>query len=156
MKHPFPKMTDAISMIVLVLMAAPALARPMSDEDSVKEAYKAYVQAWKTKDLSALQKLIADDYMAVNSQGEMSTKEIELGFAKTDRAYDEMAVDDIHSRVWGNTAIVTGLISAQGKSTDGQAFAARVRFLAALVKRHGAWQLVATESAAVRPAPRKD
>jgi hypothetical protein len=41
-------------------------AQSRNDEESIKNAYRAYVQAWKTKDLAALQDLISPDYRAVN------------------------------------------------------------------------------------------
>lgn len=44
-----------------------------------------------------------------------------------------------------------GLLSAQEKRTDGTTFSARVRFLAALVKHDGVWQLVATQSTPIKP-----
>lgn len=41
----------------------------------MKQAYEAYVQAWKTMDLAALQKLISDEYMAMNIESKLSDKE---------------------------------------------------------------------------------
>jgi uncharacterized protein (TIGR02246 family) len=120
------------------------------DESAVKDAYRAYVQAWKTRDLAALGKLISQDYMAVNFEGKLSTRENELATAKSDNEWDSMAVDEIHTRIWGDTAVASGFISAQGKKPDGSSFSARVRFLAMLVKQDGRWQLVATQSSSFK------
>jgi ketosteroid isomerase-like protein len=98
-----------------------------------------------------LQNLISDDYMAVNFENKVSSKEIEIATAKNDAAWDAMSVDEIHARLFGNTAIASGLISAQGKKADGTPFSAKVRFLAVLVKRNGQWQLAATQSSAAKP-----
>lgn len=59
-------------------------------------------------------------------------------------------IDEIHTRVFENTAIASGFLSAQGKRPDGTTFRARVRFLAALVKHDGVWQLVATQSTPIK------
>jgi uncharacterized protein (TIGR02246 family) len=120
------------------------------EELAVQDAYKAYVQAWKIKDPAALGKLISPDYMAVNFEGKLSTREIELATAKGDSEWIAMDVDEIHARIWGDTAVASGFISAQGKKPDGSSFNARVRFLAMLVKQDGRWQLVATQSSSFK------
>ena len=125
-------------------------AQSHNEEESVQYTYRAYVQAWKTKDLAALEKLISPEYMAVNSEGKLSTRQIELATAKSDSEWDAMTVDEIHTRVWGDTAIVSGFISAEGKKPDGSSFNARVRFLAMLVKEDGTWHLVATQSGSIK------
>ena len=154
MKRRLPplRMITIISMIAAMstLVQPAALAEPSGDE-AVENAYKAYIQAWKTKDIAALQNLISDDYMAVNFENKVSSKEIEIATAKNDAAWDAMSVDEIHARLFGNTAIASGLISAQGKKADGTPFSAKVRFLAVLIKRNGQWQLAATQSSAAKP-----
>ena len=123
-----------------------------NDNDEAQQAYRAYVKAWKLKDLAALRNLISDDYMAVNFEGKVSDKENEISTAKADPEWLAMTVDEIHTRIFGNTAIASGFISAEGKRRDGDVFKAKVRFLATLIKRNGVWQLVATQSTAFRPA----
>jgi uncharacterized protein (TIGR02246 family) len=120
------------------------------EESAVQDAYRAYVQAWKTKDLAALEKLISPDYMAVNFEGKLSTKELELATAKSDSDWAAMNVDEIHTRVWEDTTVASGFISAQGTKPDGSSFNARVRFLAMLVKQDGRWRLVATQSSSFK------
>ena len=142
-------------MIAVVWWFAPRRAFSQTDNgQAVRQAYEAYVQAWKLKDIATLQKLISDEYTAMNFESRLSDKENEIATAKTDAEWISMRVDEIHTRVFGNTAIASGLLSAQGKRPDGNIFSARVRFLAALVKQDGAWQLVATQSTAIKPAQR--
>jgi hypothetical protein len=64
-----------------------------------------------------------------------------------------MTVEKIHTRKFGDTAIASGFISAQGKRKDGNIFSAKVRFLAGLVKRNRIWQLVATQSTSFKSVP---
>ena len=138
-------------LIVALTYSLAASAQSRNDDDAaVKDAYRAYVQAWKTKDLAALEKLISPDYMAVNFEGKLSTRENELATAKSDNEWDAMAVDEIHTRIWGDTAVASGFISAQGEKPDGSSFSARVRFLAMLVKQDGRWRLVATQSSSFK------
>ena len=124
-----------------------------SADRAVEQAYEAYVQAWKVKDISALEQVISNDYMAVNFEGKVSDKQNELATAKSDAEWISMNVDEIHTRVFGSTAVASGLISAKGKKADGSSFSARVRFLATLHKKSDRWQLVATQSSSFKPPP---
>jgi hypothetical protein len=80
-----------------------------NDEESIKSAYRGYVQAWKTKDLAVLKDVISPDYMAVNVEGTLSSREIELATAKNDNEWTAMTVDEIYTRVWQDSAIASGL-----------------------------------------------
>jgi hypothetical protein len=57
----------------------------------------------------------------------------------------------IYNREFENTAITSGFISAQEKRTAGNIISAKVRFLAALVKRDKIWQLVDPQSTSFKP-----
>ena len=63
--------------------------------------------AWKLKDITALENVISDDYMAVNFEGKVGDKENEIATAKTDPEWISMAVDEIHTREFGKTAIAS-------------------------------------------------
>jgi hypothetical protein len=97
--------------------------------------------------MAALQNLISDDYMAVNFENKVSSKEIEIATAKNDAAWEAMSVDEIHACVFGNTAIASGFISAQGKKADGTPFSAKVRFLAV---REAQWTMATCGHTIVR------
>jgi ketosteroid isomerase-like protein len=71
--------------------------------------------------------------MAVNFEGKVSDKENEIATAKTDAQWISMTVDEIHTRIFGNTAIASGLISAQGRRKDGDILDAKVRLLPVLI-----------------------
>ena len=123
------------------------------ESDRAQQAYRAYVKALKLKDIPALEETISDDYMVVNFRGRVSDKKNEIATAKGDAEWTSMIVDEIHTRIFGNTAIASGFISAQGKTKDGNIISARVRFLAALIERDGIWRLVATQSTSFKPVP---
>lgn len=139
-----------MALALVTLSAAIKVEAQQSPAQRVETAFKNYVAAWKGKDVAALRKLIADDYMVMTPSAELSTKDKELASVQSDPPYDEMSVEEIHTRRFGNSAIATGLISASGTDTKGTSFNYEGRFLAVLVKRRGAWQLVATQSGPVR------
>jgi ketosteroid isomerase-like protein len=147
--------TIICALVLGLLFPRPGTSSSEADKDinEVQEAYRAYVAAWKLKDVTALRNIISDDYMAVNFEGKVSDKKNEIATAQEDPEWISMTVDEIHSREFGDTAIASGFISAQGKKKDGSIFSAKVRFLAALVKRDRIWQLVATQSTSFKPVP---
>jgi ketosteroid isomerase-like protein len=154
MKGSLLTVSASFAMIGALLWSAPQFSSSDRDKDDneVSRSYQAYVQAWKSKDIAALEKLISNDYMAMNYENRLSTKELELATAKDDLTWNSMTVDEIHTRVFGNTAIASGLLSAEGKRPDGSILTAKVRFLAALVKSNGVWQIVATQSTPIKPS----
>ena len=113
---------------------------------AVETAYKAYLRAWKDKDYAALDRLLSDDYQAVNFQGIVSTKTNEIATAKEDRNYDAMTGDVMSVMVFGDSAIVSGIIEAGWKDEKGSMQQMTFRFLAMLQKQKGEWKLVATQS----------
>ena len=69
------------------------------------------MKAWKLKDIPALEETISDDYRAVNFPGKVSDKKNEIATAKENAEWASMTVDEIHTRIFGNTAIASGFIS---------------------------------------------
>lgn len=123
------------------------------DNFEAQRAYRDYVEAWKLKDVTALKNVISGDYMAVDFHGKVSDKGNEIATAQADAEWTSMTVEEIHTRIFGKTAIASGFISAQGKTKDGNVFSAKVRFLGVLVKQDKVWQLVATQSTSFKPVP---
>ena len=125
---------------------------PMQSEASVKEqsaveaAYEAYLHAWKDKDYAALDRLLSDDYKAVNFRGIVSTKAHEIATAKEDRDYAEMKGDVVAVTVFGDSAVASGLIHASWNDEQGKMQQMTFRFLAMFQKQKGEWKLVATQS----------
>jgi ketosteroid isomerase-like protein len=113
---------------------------------AVETAYKAYLRAWKDKDYAALDRLLSDDYKAVNFRGIVSTKANEIATAKEDRDYADMSGNVMSVSVFADSAVVSGLIEAAWKDEQGKTQQMTVRFLAMLQKQKGEWKLVATQS----------
>jgi ketosteroid isomerase-like protein len=132
---------------------SPLLGELEKDNLEAQQAYRNYIEAWKLKDIAALENVISGDYMAVDFHGKVSDKENEIATAKEDSEWTSMTVEEIQTRIFGKTAIASGFISAQGKTKDGNIFSAKVRFLGVLVKQDTAWQLVATQSTSFKPVP---
>lgn len=53
---------------------SPSFGEIEKDSFEAQQAYRGYVEAWKLKDIAALENVISDDYMAVDFHGKVSDK----------------------------------------------------------------------------------
>lgn len=97
-------------------------------------------------DAVALAPLLADDWRLTHSDGRVQDKREyleELGSRR--RANSQVENLDVQVRVYGPTAIVTG-ISVQSGVTDGVPWSGRFRFTRSWILRDGTWVMVASHS----------
>lgn len=118
----------------------------VTEQSAVATAYEAYLHAWKDKDYAALDRLLSNDYKAVNFRGIVSTKANEIATAKEDRDYADMKGEVMSVTMLGNSAVASGVIHASWKDEQGKLQQMTFRFLAMLQKQKGEWRLVATQS----------
>ena len=114
-------------------------------EDEIMKLEDQWVQSRATKDPTSTKNLLADDYLGSNPNGEAQTKQqfidtvIAGNFAAGKAEYSERKV-----RVYGDTAVSTGLVSGAGPNgTD------KIRYTRVFVKRDGQWKIVATQATRV-------
>lgn len=85
------------------LAAQPVTTLPrgkISNNSEVESSYNEYLRAWKDKDYAALNRILSDDYRAVNFKGIVSTKENEIATAKEDRTYDALTGEVFSCGIW--------------------------------------------------------
>ena len=99
-------------------------------------------EATRTKDRAALERIYADEYYCVHSNGAAMNKTAELSKnMSTENAWTEFDLDDVVVRVFGDVGILTGRLTLKG-SAKGFRPGAR-RFTDIFVRRDdGRWQLV--------------
>ncbi len=102
----------------------------------------------------SLNRLLSDDYRAVNFKGIVSTKANEIATAKEDRDYETLNGEVMSVNVFVDSAIASGLIEASWKDEHGKMQQITLRFLAMPQKQKREWKLVATQSTRFnRPNP---
>ena len=107
---------------------------------------RAWVEAHRTLDMAALDRLMGADYAIIRPDGSVDGKAAALAsYRDHARAWDEADSDEYDVRVYGDVAVLIGRWQARGVNT-GERFDYRARFLAVYVKRDGRWQLVADSS----------
>jgi ketosteroid isomerase-like protein len=109
------------------------------------------MQAAIQADIATLDSIMSDDYIFISSVGQMLNKKEHLDSLKSgDIEYKSLTYDNVKVRTYGDTAVLTGRITAEGsnagRNTSGTHFITRV-----YVNQDGRWIIVsaqATRSAA--------
>jgi ketosteroid isomerase-like protein len=106
----------------------------------------AYADAIAGSDPAGVARILADDFVATSSRGEMRSKAAELDDMKPSPDYvmEGFNLDDINVRVFGSTAVATGR-STLKVAYKGQSNTSVFRYTRVYVKRRGRWQAVAQQ-----------
>jgi ketosteroid isomerase-like protein len=115
-------------------------------EQAVREQERKYRDAVMKQDVAALGRILADDFVATSSRGEIRDKAKEIDDIKPSPDYKMEAfnLDDMSVRIFGDTAIVTGRSTLQ-VAFRGNSSTSVFRYTRVYVKRNGRWQAVAQQ-----------
>ena len=101
------------------------------------------IQAQIHADAADLARLYADDFIGVGPSGTVRTKpQVIADFTSGALKFQSITTDDVQVRVYGNTAVETGLSTMQGQD-QGRPVPQETRFTRVWVKQQGHWRLVA-------------
>ncbi len=101
-------------------------------------------------DTAFLNSITADDYVIVDSGGEVRSKRQELALSQ-DEKFTTSTADDLSVRVYGNFAVVVGRYSLKGTIAGGP-YSETGRFTDVWVKRGRKWLLVSSQNTSL-PVP---
>lgn len=111
-------------------------------EEELLKLEKEFTQANLKNDAEEIGRFLADDWIIIQPNGAMIDKTRFLGVIKSgDLSYQMMEFDEAQVRIYGETALVTGVTTTKGKFR-GQEFNTRERGTDVFVKRDGRWQCV--------------
>ena len=104
-----------------------------------------FARAVACNDADALDKLLADDWIIVEPDGGMIDKARFLEVIRSGAlSHESMESTDLRARLYGDTAVVTGLTTSKGKFM-GQDFTSCERATDIFVKQADRWQCVFTQ-----------
>jgi len=104
-----------------------------------------FARAVASNDADALDGLLADDWIIVDPDGGIIDKMRFLGVIRSGAlSHESMESTDLEVRLYGNTAVVTGLTTSKGKFM-GQDFTSCERATDIFVKQADRWQCVFTQ-----------
>lgn len=129
------------------------MTETLSDADALTEEARLlrldreWNEAYPRLDVGALDRIIADDWLAIDGAGLLITKRQLLErVASSPRFPDAHEFDETALRLFGDAGIVTGRLSWTEPGEDGGAPRRRAqRYTRVYAKRGGRWQAVATQ-----------
>ena len=121
----------------------------LSIESAVLQAERDWLQAHLNCDVTALDRLMADEYAQIVTTGVVVGKaEALASYASGLRHWDEAHSDEVQVRVYGEAAVVIGRWRARGVNT-GQPFDYAARYISVWVLRDDRWQMVTAQSTTI-------
>jgi ketosteroid isomerase-like protein len=100
---------------------------------------------------SAMDNLLADDYIAITANGTLQSKDQTLATMRSGTLrFASIEFSDRKVRFYGQTALVTSRAEVNGSTPDGDV-SGSYRFTRVYVKNeHGAWKIVSFETSRIR------
>ncbi|MGZ2412648.1 uncharacterized protein DUF4440 [Sphingomonas sp. F9_3S_D5_B_2] len=135
----------------LALLLAAQAAGPLIPNDLAAQV-ASYDRAQLDGNCPDLERLLADDYLLVNSSGHTENK-AQLIADYTAAGFDlkTLVIEQPIARVWAGGAVMGGIGTLRG--VDGaKPFEARLRFADVWAKRDGRWQVIYTHAERAPPA----
>ena len=114
-----------------------------SVEQAIRQLDNERIQAQIHADAAALDRIYADDFIGIGPSGTVRAKpQVLSDFTSGDLKFQSITTDDVHVRIYGNTAVETGRSTMNGQDR-GKIVPRDNRFTRVWVKQQGRWRLVA-------------
>src|SRR5438105_5693821 len=119
--------------------------------ETIRKLDNERIQAQVHADATALDRIYAADFIGVGPSGTVRTKpQVILDFTSGDLKFQSISTDDVQVRVYGDTAVETGLSTMIGQD-KGKTIPRDTRFTRVWVKQQGQWRLVANHYSSQTP-----
>ncbi|HEX4646753.1 MAG TPA: nuclear transport factor 2 family protein [Verrucomicrobiae bacterium] len=108
-----------------------------------------YIEAEENRDMAFLDKILADDFFALNPQGKLLDKAGQLeNLKRPDRTLKVLNPRETHVQFYANgqVAILTEHVTVDGMD-KGKPFGGEYRFLRVFAKQNGNWKVVLAQGA---------
>jgi hypothetical protein len=142
--------TMAIPAYGFAQAAAAGAAKPQGVEAALMQLDRELMDAAVKKDKAAPDRIELDNHVFINPGGGVEEKGKGTGTGPT---FDSIDLDDVHVRVTGDTAVLTGRAMVKGHLADGTDISGPYRYMRVFVKQKGEWRLAATTAVGIKPAP---
>ena len=128
--------------VLLLSLTLSCQTRSNHAREELLKVERDFAAAVLSNDVDAIGKFLTDDWAIVDADGGVIDKGHFLSVIKSGTlVHEEMELDDMTVRAYGDSAVVTTITSAKGNFA-GQKFTTRERATDFFVKRDGRWQCV--------------
>jgi ketosteroid isomerase-like protein len=139
----------------LVSHAQMPVAKNDKAAQEVIEFRNKYIEAEENRDMPFLDKILADDFFALNPQGKLLDKAQQLeNLKRPDRTLKVLNPRETHVQFYGNgdVAILTEHVTVDGND-KGRPFGGEYRFLRVFAKQNGNWKVVLAQGSPMPEQP---
>ena len=135
---------------LVAVIAVVTLAQPLRAQDTTATQRTLYrledqwARAVVKRDAAAIRRLVAPRWVYSDESGMMNRDQGVAAFTTGTDTVAESGNEQMHAVVYGNTAVVTGILTMRGHGPQG-AFARRYRYTDTWMKLGGRWQCIASQ-----------
>jgi ketosteroid isomerase-like protein len=147
---------------VLVVVSLPIIAPPVwraaagdsaknGDEQALIDIEYQWANAYVSADADKLAAILSSDYVQTNTRARVTDKEEEVAdLRKGTFRYEKFETTEMKVQLYGNAAVVTGLIAAKGTDkASGKTIEGHMRMTDTFIRQNGKWQVVASHTTLV-------
>ena len=137
--------------------AQPSPGMPRGQRHESRQEIDRLEQTWRDailhRNATAMDTLLADDYLAITANGTLQSKDQTLASLRTGTSrFNSIEFSDRKVRFYGQTALVTSRAEVSGTSADGN-FSGSYRYTRVYVRDdQGKWKIVSFEASRIRNA----
>ena len=122
-------------------------------ENQVRQIESDWGDAFERRDMAALDRLMADEYVLTDPLGHVRNKIETLAAIETnDVDFESTQSDDVNVTIYDDTAVVTGRSTFRGRY-KGWSMSGCYQYTDVLVKRNGSWKAVGSHITALGTGP---
>ena len=125
---------------------------PTNAEQSLKDAERSWLEAFKSRDKAALLRILDDEFIFIDDEGQVFNKIQYIAAATTAIKVESYTLDDVVVRVFGDTGIVSGKVTAR-LTAEGREASGVFRFTDTFLRRLGRWRVVSSQNTRVTQQP---
>ena len=141
-----------IAIAFAILTINPAMSASVQEQEAMA-ATQAACDAFRLRDIPALERLLAPEFTLVSTNAEVQSRAQAIQEVRDgDPQYERFENHSMSARVYGDTAVVQGITSLKGRS-GGKPFALDVRFTDTLVRTNGRWSIVVSHVTRIPAKP---
>ena len=145
----------AFSTIPMLAHGQASMAKNDKAAQEVIEFRNRYIEAEENRDLPFLEKILADDFFALNPQGKLLNKSQQLeNLKRPERTLKVLNPRETHVQFYanGDVAILTEHVTVDG-TDKGKPFGGEYRFLRVFAKQNGNWKVVLAQGSPMPDQP---
>ena len=151
--YPIPQ---AVAALIVLASCHPAWALPHREKGEIHKEIEALEEQWRqatvTNNIGEMNRLLADDYVGITSNGTVENKQQALAqrSAGTVRI-ERLEITETRVRVYGDTAVVTSQADLEGSNGTSD-ISGQYRYTRVYNRRLGQWKIVSFEASRMHDA----